>query len=375
MTMRNVHRADRATLQKPTRLDNGFLRVDAFITRTGVFEYRNVDGSTRREYRPPEEVFHADALASFDRAPVTNDHPRQGFVDARNRRALSVGTTGAVRRSDNFVAASLQIEDADVISAIEAGKQEISCGYTADLEETPGISPDGERYDCIQRNIRGNHVAVVGAGRAGPQVRIRMDNAEMELLPSEAVGQSPHQEKLVKITIDGVEVEVPDIAGAVVQKALNERTAAVTAAKTEASAAAARADAAGEELKKLKQAHADATDPKRFDAAVAEQVKLLETAREVLGAAPKSTSARDIKVEVISKLSPGFKADGKDDVYVQARFDAALEYASSEEGQARRAQTQPIPAGKVHADAVNLDSARAEFEKRNQTMWKPTPAK
>jgi len=39
------------------RTPQGFLRADAVIARTGVQLYRRGDGTTQREYRPPETVF------------------------------------------------------------------------------------------------------------------------------------------------------------------------------------------------------------------------------------------------------------------------------------------------------------------------------
>ncbi|MCX7015414.1 MAG: alpha/beta hydrolase fold domain-containing protein, partial [Candidatus Sumerlaeota bacterium] len=57
--------------------------------------------------------------------------------------------------------------------AIEAGKTALSCGYTCDLEHTPG-NWMGIKYDAIQRNIRYNHMAVVKAGRAGDAAKLHM---------------------------------------------------------------------------------------------------------------------------------------------------------------------------------------------------------
>ncbi|KKL41024.1 hypothetical protein LCGC14_2367830, partial [marine sediment metagenome] len=42
--------------------------------------------------------------------------------------------------------------DADAIRNIEAGKVQLSCGYSCDFDPTPG-EIDGEKYDGIQRNI------------------------------------------------------------------------------------------------------------------------------------------------------------------------------------------------------------------------------
>ena len=120
-------------------------------------------------FRPPEEVFSPEAIASFEGMPVTNDHPAKG-VDAGNIRALQKGHAHNVRRGSgeesDLLLADLIVTDPALIDAIlEGGKREISCGYTYEL-----CLEDGQ---YIQRKIRGNHVAVVDAGRAGPRVSIK----------------------------------------------------------------------------------------------------------------------------------------------------------------------------------------------------------
>ena len=120
-------------------------------------------------YRPAEEVFSPATIASFEGMPVTNDHPPEG-VDVSNIRALQKGHAHNVRRGSgeeaDLLLADLIITDPALITAIlEDGKREISCGYTYELCEENG------RY--IQRKIRGNHVAVVDAGRAGKRVSIK----------------------------------------------------------------------------------------------------------------------------------------------------------------------------------------------------------
>lgn len=120
-------------------------------------------------YRPEEEVFSPATIASFEGMPVTNDHPPEG-VDVSNIRALQKGHAHNVRRGSgaesDLLLADLIITDPALITAIlEDGKREISCGYTYELCEENG--------QYIQRKIRGNHVAVVDAGRAGSRVSIR----------------------------------------------------------------------------------------------------------------------------------------------------------------------------------------------------------
>ena len=114
-------------------------------------------------YRPEEEVFAPETMASFEGMPVTNDHPPDG-VDVDNIRRLQMGHAHNIRRGtgeeSDLLLADLIITDERLIEAILGGKREISCGYTYELTEENG------RY--IQRKIRGNHIAVVDAGRAGP---------------------------------------------------------------------------------------------------------------------------------------------------------------------------------------------------------------
>ena len=118
--------------------------------------------------RPPEEVFSPATIASFEGMPVTNDHPPEG-VSLENIRYLAKGHVHNVRRgtgdASDLLLADLIIQDRTLIDAIlKDGKREISCGYLYELREENG--------QYVQRNIRGNHVAVVDAGRAGPRVRI-----------------------------------------------------------------------------------------------------------------------------------------------------------------------------------------------------------
>jgi hypothetical protein len=178
----SVYRYDAGELGKPERLDNGFVRCDGRITRVGVFPYLNRDGSIRRELRLPAEVFKADSLASFEDATLTNDHPPQGQkITSRNTARYQVGHVRDIRRDGEYVAARVLITDGDAIAVAEKGKRQLSCGYRCDLEEKPGITsgidgvPDGLKYDCVQRNIRGNHIAIVARGRAGADAALRLD--------------------------------------------------------------------------------------------------------------------------------------------------------------------------------------------------------
>ncbi len=144
------------------------------VARTGTQEYLPEElglpagGGMVTVHRLPGEVFSPETVASFEGMPVTNDHPPDG-VDAENIRRLQRGHAHNVRRGAgkeaDLLLADLILTDPCLIDAVLAGKREISCGYTYELHEENG------RY--LQRKIRGNHIAVVDAGRAGPRVSIR----------------------------------------------------------------------------------------------------------------------------------------------------------------------------------------------------------
>lgn len=181
--MPSFRRFDLYDISKPVRLNNGWFRTDATITRIGVFEYRRPDGSIRRELRHPDEVFHKDALASFELVPVVVDHPAVGILDTSTTRQYQRGSVANVRRDGTMVKADVLLTDENSIEAATiGGKNQISCGYVCDCDETPGITSgipgvlDGEHYDAIQKNIRGNHVALVSHGRAGEGANLRLDS-------------------------------------------------------------------------------------------------------------------------------------------------------------------------------------------------------
>lgn len=310
-----------------TRTPQGGLKVPAYLTREGVFNYTLPDGTVRREYRPADEVFKADSLASLEDAPVTDLH--NGLVSAENHGQLAKGHVRDIRQDGSHVAATVLVQDAAIVAAVQSGaRKELSCGYVCKLENTAGVTPQGERYDAIQRDIQYNHVAILppGAGRAGSTVSLRLDAATAVCLHEAPTTKEPLIVKTIRI--DGKDYVVGsdehlakiqadhDAALAVVRKDAADARAAQ--AKAEAERDVARTDAA------------DARDPVKQAARVAARVALEESARKVLGAEAKFDGKTDdeIKAAVVAKTFPEFKLDSYDaavrPVYLAARFDAAI---------------------------------------------------
>jgi len=336
----NVLRYDAGEFSRPVETPNGYLRCDARITKVGVFPYRLKDGSIRRELRLPEEVFRDDALSSFEDVPLTNNHPREKLT-AKNTRKWQAGNVKRVQKDDRYVAARVLITDADTIEAAKAGKNQLSCGYTCDLDfeagTTRGIEgvPDGLKYDAIQRNIIGNHVAIVDRGRAGTDATLHLDADDAVQVDetSEPTGPAPGPVGGRKMKIDGIDFEMGDQAAQAVAKMVERLDSAdksVTELRAQLAKAEARADKAEEDLAAEKKARADDASDTKVQELVRARVALETAAGEVLKEddLDLSTMAEvDIRKAVVLKMSPDAKdkLDAADSSYLAARYDAAVE--------------------------------------------------
>lgn len=367
-------RFDAAELRKPEKTREGFLRADAFLTRTGVFTYRDGKGKERRELRHPDEVFKADSLASLVGAPLTLDHPLEP-VTAKNAKTLQIGSVLHPAEAGRFVQALVMVTDGEAVEAVEAGKNQLSCGYSCTLDWTPG-EYNGERYDAKQTDILYNHVAALKAGRAGPEVAIRLDGEDAICLDSNRADDGDSKGKpMIKLTLDGVDFEVTEQAKQAVLRKIDAMQASqdaskadIAVAKADADKAKARADAAEAELVKAREASA----PKAIQAAVAARVALEQTASAILGTAWKADGVDDdaIRKAVVAKVHPSAKLDGESDVYVKARFDAAVEsftQAAGKTGNTLADVRAAAGATVTNADAKGkADAAHERMKLRNQ---------
>lgn len=176
---------------------------DVPINRTGTQEYFpqeiGMNGTEKLVVeRLPEDVFSPETLASFEGKPVTYGHPTEA-VDSGNYSFYSKGHVQNVRREGDTTVADLLIQDPTLIELIKDGTvREISCGYRCDFIE------DGGRIR--QKNILGNHVAVVPQGRAGASVAIK------DAKPKKERGQTMSKKKSFLKTFFQVYDELPDEA-------------------------------------------------------------------------------------------------------------------------------------------------------------------
>ncbi len=143
------------------------------ISRSGVFQYmgRSIGAPEPDRiynvYRPAEE-FTPETLESFRLIPIVNDHTMLGSAEAGLTPAEEKGVHGTTGEEvvfeDNVLYAPLRIFSETLSRMIESGKTALSLGYRCVYEKAAGIF-DGQMYDYIQRNLRGNHLALVDAAR------------------------------------------------------------------------------------------------------------------------------------------------------------------------------------------------------------------
>ena len=335
------------------KTDEGFIKDSPIIGRTGILVYMNADGSTRREYRPPEEAFKADSLASIRGKPITMGH--HGLVSNETySHSKPIGTVlSDGKRDGNNIRADVVIYD------LNTDDRELSCGYQTDLEETSGVTPEGEHYDAIQRNIVYNHLAIVPRGRAG-NARLNMDGEQ--ILESEVEKMSK------KIKLDnGIEYDVP----AEVEVAFGAMIAKADEQKKELDAMTAKFDSATAEIEKLKQdaAKAEADFKAKFDDAVKTTIELRTIAQKHGIEKADEMSNDEIKKAVVAKVHPKLSLDGKSAEYIEVAFDLAKDTEVQHED--AMAEQRKALNGEVHQDKeLSLDEVKAKFAESEYKLYK-----
>ena len=284
---------------------------------------------------------------------------------------------------DGFIKVRGIVQRKDAVDAVDAGRQELSCGYTCDLDETPGQWADSlgtvHEYDAIQRNIAYNHLALVDKGRAGNQARLRVDAAmtTFDETPETQPKQSGQAGAKMKIRIDGQEYDITEEAA--IKRALdaqqkrNDEAAAKLAeaeANTQAEQAAtveavAKADAATAQLatvtaeRDVLKLDADKvptiTDAAERMAWHTERMELSKRADALAIEVEAEANNDEIKRAIVLSR---FDAE---DLPTQAHIDAAFSLMSKDTTApaptTTRADAQPEPSGVIAAE----DAYHAQF--------------
>lgn len=359
----------------------GYLIDNPILTRVGIFEYHNPDGTIRRELRLPEEVFAAESLASYKGKPVILTH-EAGLVDVDNVQQEHIGTilSEGIQDGDN-VRAQIVIHDAE---SLDYGLRELSLGYTQTPDETPGVW-NGQPYDAIQRNIQINHLALVEKARAGEQARLNIDGEEQGgnqmskarkdgLTPEEITrlveeykqrqaqrmentnptadeGTNPDEQTTDEGEKDPVQevkdrrdrrdasgdCETMDEESGVIaqqdediQKLLD--FIAQLQAKIDFDEASAEEEVKTDGEGETAEANADEEEPQEnplnmdsIDAYVNQKIELIRLGDKLNLDGIETMKPMDAKKAIIKKVHPNIRLDGKDTAYINAMFDIAKE--------------------------------------------------
>jgi hypothetical protein len=278
-----------------------------------------------------------------------------------------------VRYTDGFVEVALVITDQDAITKIKRkDATEVSAGYKVDFDPTPGITPEGEEYAGVQRNIRVNHIAIVPRGRAGPEVRLlldRMDAADGIAVDQELTrtrgsapqSSSPASPVMATVKLDGLEIDLPAEAATAVQSFARDMERQLQTAISERNELSDKLDAAQAEIDSL--AIEKETAEGRADALEERIVELQSDDARIDTAELDTLVAR--RLATLQKLAPAFPEDFKfdgiddDELYAQA-FESLTGSAPPEDAPSSYIYGVVDGVLAVHADASDDPSDGAD---------------
>ncbi len=171
------------------RYDNfGRLHVAATpISKAGVNDYlgKEIPGWQKlgldpsRVYkmlRDPEEM--RKAASTFNNLPMLRDHPteqeRAAVTADGHLPHLVIGSTGTDSKFDYpylWNTFAIWARHNGIEHVEDDSKRALSAGYSYEPDMTPGTF-EGQRYDGVMRNLKGNHLVICREGRAGPDIVI-----------------------------------------------------------------------------------------------------------------------------------------------------------------------------------------------------------
>ena len=368
-----VYRLDSIQLDKSFFTPEGFFIDAPIVTRTGIFEYKNPDGSIRRELRLPKHVFAQESLASYEGKPVIITHDAQR-VDIDNPTDDEVGKMlSKGYRDGDAVRVRLVIDDIKKVK--RSGLRYLSLGYSQDLDETPGTW-NGQPYDAVQTNININHLALVRNPRAGQTARLNLDSKNekgatnmgtKKTMTSDALKKALADcktkglttldgkelaliKEIVELAKDGTSTAMPgenNDAESVIPpeekyKHLKEKFDArcdngyttspedmadlfeyieYLQARHDASSAAADA--------KSEDGEAELTNLDSVDAIISERLRLGRLGDKLNLDGLEEKSPLEAKKAIIKAVLPAMRLDGKSGIYIGVAFDQAVEQMNS----------------------------------------------
>lgn len=354
---------DMAELTGVKLVDGGSkLVADAFVARSGVQLYAgrevgNPEIDVVRVFRPEAEVRAADSMRTWSHATITLGHPKEP-VTAGNWKDLAIGEVSTdAEWVDGKLRMPLAIKDGAAMREICDGTRGLSAGYTCELEWADGVTPDGEAFDAVQRNIRINHLAVVPQGRAGHEFRIGdgADKWGAAPKPSKPVKEVGMSDALMTVVLGdkAAQVAVADAPHIEKFKADQEKAFADAKAKHEAEIAT-KDEEIGKLKANLKAAEDAATKPEDLDKMVADRAELVTVVKAIDATIdPAGLSDADLRRKAVAVRFGDAEVKEVSDAEVSGMFRALQKGVAKADTLADFAASAPRPtSGNVWADAA-----------------------
>lgn len=335
-------------------------KVEKFLTLWGTFArignqiYLDSQGNVRVEHRSEEEVIKS--LDSFRNKPISLDHPHELILSSNSRKYARGISHEDIIYDRGLSRIRITLTDADAIQAIQNSHRQLSAGYLAKVLEQKG-DWHGDSYTHVQKDIYGNHIALVETGRAGNLVITHLgremtadsvNNISIPLaiqlyrvdglkdtysaIQEENIGNAmpPVKDSYVEATmtnldIDGVSIQVSEAAAIAINSKFRDYQSTIELLKSEVAELTASSNGSqiemdsinGQikvqslEIEKLKsdllakdKLIADATDPKVLQGMIRERVELEKQGEKILGSTVSfdSMDNQGIQKAVLQKL-------------------------------------------------------------------------
>ena len=203
---------------------NGFFKSEGNpIARSGILEYagssisKDLDpNKIYKVWRPESELNNPETIESFRLIPwiIIHEMVGDGFTPVEHVGAQGVtGENIYFDEKDKTLKCTIKAFGSTLQRLIDYdGMKDLSIGMRCDYVVGGGVTPDGEPYDAIQTNIRGNHLASVEEGRAGKGVAV-MDGAEVISFAMDALDFKPtdNKQEVSNMTIEEILAALKEI--------------------------------------------------------------------------------------------------------------------------------------------------------------------
>jgi hypothetical protein len=247
--------------------------------------------------------------------------PNSGLTPAEEKGIEGV-TGQEVFFKDGVLYSNLKVFSNNMDELIENGKKELSLGYRCKYEISSGIF-NGKQYDAIQKDLRGNHIALVNQGRMGPDVAV-LDSFTFDA--KDIIMPEPEMKK----EMDELKEEVKKIGDSL--KAMDSRLCGMDKKITDSNeedpdvaADKAAKDKAAKDESELKAKEKEAEDKKAMDSAIKMAVDAAIAPYQAALTVQTAAQDAETKKSLIGKLSTfGFSVDGADALALPALREAAV---------------------------------------------------